>query len=161
MKATDTTSGVYGQLTMSWTCLPLKTLITMANNTQKQMGEIEVGEMVKAIDPVTKEFSNEKVTFVLQSSKSHDLIQITCEDSVILRPTPEHEVWIRRGNESLWSNAIDLKVGDEMLADDLQYKKILSVEPVNYPEGVEVGNISVANAKVYFAEHLLMHNTGA
>jgi hypothetical protein len=160
IQATDTSSGVKGYIVVTWTCLPLKTLISMADGTQKQMGQIEVGEMVKAIDPVTKEFSDEKVTFVLEPSRASDLVKITCEDNIILEPTPEHEVWIRRGSESMWSNAVDLLVGDEMLTDDLQYKKILSVELTNYSDGVEVGNISVANAKVYFAEHLLMHNTG-
>ena len=160
VQATDTATGISGFKVVTWSCLPLKTLISMADGTQKQMGQIEVGEMVKAVDPITKEFSNEKVTFVLDSSRASDLVKITCEDNIVLEPTPEHEVWIRRGSESMWSNAIDLQVGDEMLADDLQYKKILSVALTNYPEGVEVGNISVANAKVYFAEHLLMHNTG-
>jgi hypothetical protein len=160
IRAIDTTSGVYGTINVTWTCLPLKTLITMADNTQKSMGQIEVGEMVKAIDPVTHEFSDEKVTFVLEPNTSYDLIKITCEDNVVLEPTPEHEVWIRRGEQFFWREARDLMVGDQMLADDLQYKSILSVEPINYPEGVKVGNISVANAKVYFAEHLLMHNTG-
>ena len=159
VQASDTTSGVKGYIVVTWTCLPLKTLISMADGTQKQMGHIEVGEMVKAVDPVTKEFSDEKVTFVLESNTSYDLIKIICEGNIVLEPTPEHEVWIRRGEQCFWREARDLMVGDQMLADDLQYKSILSVEPINYPEGVEVGNISVANAKVYFAEHLLMHNT--
>jgi hypothetical protein len=160
IQASDSTSGVKGYINVTWTCLPLKTLISMADGTQKQMGQIQVGDIVRAIDPITHELSNEKVTFVLETSWAHDLIQITCEDSLMLEPTPEHEIWIRRGTDCLWSNAVDLIVGDEMLADDLRYKKVLSVKPINYLEAIEVGNISVANAKVYFAEHLLMHNTG-
>ena len=160
VRATNTATGVYGQLAYTTTCLPLKTLITMADGTQKKMGEIVVGDLVKAVDPFTEEFSNEIVTFLLNTSISHTLIQITCEDNIVLEPTPEHEVWIKRDGITLWSESKDVVVGDELLSDDLTYKKVISVEPINYPEGIEVGNISVANAKVYFAERLLMHNTG-
>ena len=160
IKATDATSGVYGQLTVTWTCLPLTTLITMADGSQKQMGDIQVGDMVRAVDQVTGEVSNEPVTFVLETNTSYDLIRIECEDGIVLEPTPEHEVWIRRDGVTLWSQAKDVLLHDEMLSEGLTYKKVISAAPINYPEGIQVGNISVANAKVYFAERLLMHNTG-
>lgn len=74
---------------------------------------------------------------------------------IILEPTPEHEVWIRRDGITFC-----ILVGDELLSEDLKFVTVTDVEPIHYPDGVEVGNISVANAKVYFAERLLMHNTG-
>lgn len=79
---------------------------------------------------------------------------------IILEPTPEHEVWIRRDGITFWCEATDVLVGDELLSEDLNFVTVTSVEPIHYPEGIQVGNISVANAKVYFAERLLMHNTG-
>ena len=160
VKATHVASGVSGTLNITWTCLPLPTLITMTDNTQQQMGNIKVGDMVKAIDPETHEISNEKVTFVLDTNTSYDLINIECEDNIILAPTPEHEVWINRNGITQWVESKDITINDKLLADDLTYKKVLSVTHINYPEGIQVGNISVANAKVYFAERLLMHNTG-
>jgi hypothetical protein len=159
IKAVNTSNGVAGYLNVTWTCLPLKTLITMMDGTQKSIGSIKVGDIVKAIDPKTQIRSNEKVTFVLDTNTSYNLIKITCEDNIILEPTPEHEVWVKRNGVTLWCESKDVLVDDELLADNLTYKKILTIEQVCYPEGIEVGNISVANAKVYFAERLLMHNT--
>lgn len=158
--ATHTASGVFGNLSINWSCLPLTTLITMADNTQQQMGNIKVGDMVKAIDPETHEISNEKVTFVLDTNTSYDLIRITCANNNTIEPTPEHEVWVRRNGITMWVEAKDILVDDELLSADLSYTNINTIEPIHYPKGVEVGNISVANAKVYFAERLLMHNTG-
>lgn len=159
IKAVNTSNGVAGYLNVTWTCLPLKTLITMMDGTQKSIGSIKVGDIVKAIDPKTQIRSNEKVTFVLDTNTSYNLIKITCEDNIILEPTPEHEVWVKRNGVTLWCESKDVLVDDELLADNLTYKKVLTIEQVCYPDGVEVGNISVANAKVYFAERLLMHNT--
>ena len=158
--ATHVASGVYGTIYVTYTCLPLTTLITMADNTQRQMGKIKVGDMVKAIDPKTHEISNEKVTFVLDTNISYDLIRITCANNNTIEPTPEHEVWVRRDSITMWVEAKDVLVNDELLSADLSYTNINTIEPIHYPEGVEVGNMSVANAKVYFAERLLMHNTG-
>jgi hypothetical protein len=160
IKATHVASGVFGNLAITWTCLPLKTLITMADNTQKPMGEIKVGDIVKAIDPTTYEISNEKVTFVLDTNTSYDLIRITCTNNSIIEPTPEHEVWIRRNGVTMWVESKDVLVDDELLSADLSYTSVTSVDPIHCDDGVQVGNISVANAKVYFAERLLMHNTG-
>ena len=160
IKALDVSSGVYGSKLVTWQCVPLKTLITMADNTQKSMGNIKVGDMVKAINPETYELSNEKVTFVLDTNTSYDLIRITCANNNTIEPTPEHEVWVRRDGITMWVEAKDILVDDELLSADLSYTNINTIEPIHYPEGVEVGNISVANAKVYFAERLLMHNTG-
>lgn len=153
-------NGIAGYLNITWSCLPLTTLITMADNTQQQMGNIKVGDMVKAIDPETHEISNEKVTFVLDTNTSYDLIRITCANNNTIEPTPEHEVWVRRNGITMWVEAKDVLVNDELLSADLSYTNVNTIELMHYNEGVEVGNISVANAKVYFAERLLMHNTG-
>jgi hypothetical protein len=160
VKALDVASGVYGSILVSYACLPMYTLITMSDNTQKLMGDIVVGDTVKAIDPVTNEISNEKVTFVLDTNTSYDLIRITCENNNTIEPTPEHEVWVRRNDTTMWVEAKDVLIDDELLSVDLSYTNISTIEPIHYTQGVEVGNISVANAKVYFAERLLMHNTG-
>jgi hypothetical protein len=160
IKATNVANGIYGTLNVTWTCLPLKTLITMADNSQKRMGDIKVGDTVKAIDPTTHNVSNEKVTFVLDTNTSYDLIRITCANNNTIEPTPEHEVWVRRNGITVWVEAKDILVDDELLSADLSYTNITTIEPIHYPKGVEVGNISVANAKVYFADRLLMHNTG-
>ena len=159
IKATAS-NGITGYLNITWSCLPLKTLITMADNTQKRMGDIKVGDMVKAINPETHELSNEKVTFVLDTNTSYDLIRITCANNNTIEPTPEHEVWVRRNGITMWVEAKDALINDELLSTDLSYTNITAIEPIHSTEGVEVGNISVANAKVYFAERLLMHNTG-
>jgi hypothetical protein len=153
-------NGIAGYINVTWMCLPLKTLITMSDNTQKPMGEIKVGDTVKAIDPTTHEISNEQVTFVLDTNISYDLIRITCTNNSIVEPTPEHEVWIRRNGVTMWVESKDVLVDDELLSADLSYTGVTSVDPIHCDDGVQVGNISVANAKVYFAERLLMHNTG-
>lgn len=160
IKALDVSSGVYGSILVSYACLPLNTLITMSDNSQKALSGISIGDTVKAIDPKTHEISNEKVTFVLDTNTSYDLIRITCANNNTIEPTPEHEVWVRRNGITMWVEAKDILVDDELLSADLSYTNINTIEPIHYTEGVEVGNISVANAKVYFAERLLMHNTG-
>jgi len=160
VKATHVASGVSGILNITWTCLPTHTLITMADNTQNAIGGIKVGDTVKAIDPHTHEMSNEKVTFVLDTNTSYNLIRITCANNSIVEPTPEHEVWIRRNGVTMWVESKDVLVDDELLSADLSYTGVTSVDPIHCDDGVQVGNISVANAKVYFAERLLMHNTG-
>lgn len=160
VKALHVASGVYGSILVSYACLPIHTLITMADNTQNAIGDIKVGDTVKAVDLTTNEISNEKVTFVLDTNTSYDLIRITCANNSIVEPTPEHEVWIRRNGITMWVESKDVLVGDELLSADLSYTVITSVDSIHYDDGVQVGNISVANAKVYFAERLLMHNTG-
>lgn len=141
-------------------CLPIDTEISLLDGTKITLGEVKVGQRVKAVNPDTGEVFEKEVTFLLRRGVASVLTHITFEDGVVIRPTPDHECWVRRNGEGFWTPSAEVRLDDEMMAEDLIYKKVKLVENVEYPEGIEVGNFNVADAHVYFGNGMLLHNTG-
>jgi hypothetical protein len=141
-------------------CLPVDTKISLADGSTIDLGDVKAGQMVKAVNPDTGEVFEKEVTFILRRGIAAELIHVTLEDDAMVKPTPDHECWVRRNGEGLWVPAAEIKLGDQMMVEDLSYKKVIAVERVGYPEGIEVGNFNVADAHVYFGNKILLHNTG-
>lgn len=150
--------GASGSTSWGVVCLPLDTEIQMEDGSKKSMGDIKVGDRVKTYNPDTNEISSNEVTHLLKRHVASELIHIKLENDIEFRATPEHECWIRREDEGMWIMAELIEVNDYMLTEGIEYKKVISVERVEYDEGIEVGNISVADAHVYFANKVLLHN---
>jgi intein/homing endonuclease len=130
----------------------------MEDGSVKPMKDVKVGDRVKTYNPDTDEVSANEVTHLLKRHVASELIHIKLSGGIEFRATPEHECWIRRGDEGMWVMAELIEPGDSMMTEGIEYKVVESTERVEYPEGIEVGNFSVADAHVYFANKVLLHN---
>lgn len=150
--------GASGSTSFGVVCLPLDTEVTMGDGSVKPMKDVKVGDKVKTFDPDTNEISSNEVTHLLKRHVASELIHIKLKNNIEFRATPEHECWIRRKDEGMWVMAELIEPGDFMMTEGIEYKVVESMERVEYEEGIEVGNFSVADAHVYFANKVLLHN---
>lgn len=150
--------GASGSTSWGVVCLPLDTEVTMEDGSVKPMKDVKVGDRVKTYNPDTDEVSANEVTHLLKRHVASELIHIKLAGGIEFRATPEHECWIRREDEGMWVMAELIEPGDSMMTEGIEYKVVESTERVEYPEGIEVGNFSVADAHVYFANKVLLHN---
>jgi hypothetical protein len=136
-----------------------ETLVLMADGSTKPISQVEVGDVVLAVDPETGERGPRKVTR-LWEHEDNELMLVTV-DGKTLKITPNHPLWVV--NRAEWVAAGDLAVGDLLLDDDGTTVQISAVQRVLRP-GVDVHNLTVDDIHTFFVvvggSSLLVHNTG-
>lgn len=146
-------NGVSRSVNCNADCLSVESEIEMADGSKKRLGDLERGETVRTYDPETGEESEKEVAFVLQTVKK-DTIEVKTEKRS-LELTPDHVCYVRREGVDMWFDAHEIKEGDELMTEDLEFEKVLSVEDGGR---TEVSNIEVEDAHVFFADGLFVHN---
>jgi hypothetical protein len=133
-----------------YTCFPAGTKITEKQDFNKPIETIKVNDIVLSRNLETRKLEWKRVTdtYVRQAQK---LIQLTLADGTLLKPTPDHPVYVKGS----WIKASDLKVGDAVLNSDLKEVSIKSIEEI---PGTTVFNFTVEDNHNYFAESILVHN---
>ncbi len=136
-----------------------ETLVLMADGSTKPISQVEVGDMVMAVDPETGERGPRKVT-KLWEHEDNELVLVTVGGKT-LKVTPNHPLWVV--NRAEWVAAGDLRAGDLLLDDDGSTVRIGSVQRV-LQRGVDVHNLTVDDIHTFFVvvggSSLLVHNTG-
>jgi hypothetical protein len=136
-----------------------ETLVLRADGTAKPISQVEVGDMVMAVDPETGERGPRKVT-KLWEHEYNELVLVTVGGKT-LKVTPNHPLWVV--NRAEWVAAGDLRAGDLLLDDDGSTVRIGSVQRV-LQRGMDVHNLTVDDIHTYFVvvggSSLLVHNTG-
>lgn len=136
-----------------------ETLVLMADGTTKPISQVEVGDMVMAVDPETGERGPREVT-KLWEHEDDELVLVSVGGKK-LKVTPNHPLWVV--NRAEWVAASDLRTSDLLLDDDGKAVRISTVQRIVRP-GVDVHNLTVDDIHTYFVvvggHSLLVHNTG-
>lgn len=144
-------------------CFPPGTQILMADGTTKAIEDIEPGDMVLADDPEDEE--NPKAYKVTEHRKNRTrrLIHIDVDQDgdgksdAHYRATGKHPIWT---TERGWQDAVDLKIGDELLTEKLEAVRIIAVAEETIT--IDTYNFSVEGVHTYYVSidgvSVLVHN---
>ncbi len=132
-------------------CLLAGTKVSMADGNNKNIEDIEVGDLVIANDLTTGELMPASVIKLYHHTPSEmtDYYLIINDD---LKVTPNHPMYIN----GKWQHIGDAKVGDVLLGMDGSDVIITSMEVVF--EKVPTYNLEVEEYHTYFANGVLVHN---
>ena len=128
-------------------CFTGDTMITLADGTYHQIKHIELGTKIKTYDDETGKLQNSIVLEVVKVL--HDnLIKYKFSDNTEITATDDHPFYVDE-------NYRTLEVGDEVLNDELNKIKVVSVEKIDGL--IETYNINKTNnGKNYFANRVLV-----
>ena len=137
-------------------CFTAGTLV-YTNEGYRSIEEIEVGELVYAIDLETNELILKPVLskFV---GMSNEIYHIKVNDEII-EVTPKHQFYVI---DKGWVRAYDLEVGD-LLTSEIGNLPIRSIELEKLNEPVTVYNLEVEGLHTYLVTKysILVHNVGS
>lgn len=121
---------------LQWGCLPVGTLVTMADHTQKPIEDIKPHELVLGPDGRPWE------AFGKLTGDEAELIVVTAEDGTVARMTGEHPVIIGSDDQGRprWTAAWHLTVGTSLVTAK-GASKVATVE--RQPYGGKVYNIAL------------------
>jgi hypothetical protein len=129
-------------------CFTGDTLIGMADGSQKSIADVLVGDVVKSYDVDRCVFVDKLVV----EKFAHEVTNYLDIDG--LHVTPEHIVW--SVTAAAWAAAGSLRIGDELMLDTGETKRITSIGFIAEP--VTVYNFEVEEVHTYFAGGVLVHN---
>ncbi|KZE54406.1 hypothetical protein AV540_26370 [Brevibacillus parabrevis] len=121
----------------------------LTDEGEKNIEDIEVGDMVLAKDEETGEQAYKEVTHLYRNDK-----KITYDLSIgdqIIETTENHPFWVEGKG---WVLAADLQVGDELQQSNGNTLKIDKIKKVIHDELVKVYNFSVADFSTYYVSSL-------
>lgn len=137
-------------------CFMAGTQISMADNSFKNIEDVEIGDLVWAWNETSKKLSAQRVSKTFIHDHDGDLVLL--EDSIYV--TPNHPVYV----QGKWKPAGNLEQGDLVLTIEISEeghalfeKRIESPENAGNHSG-HVYNIEVENLHNYFADGVLVHN---
>ena len=157
-------------------CFLPGTMISMADGTEKDIEDINVGDEVLSVvipDLPDEDLGyNEWKTFTSTDEMTNlEVSSATVEhifydymdgyyniNNGLIKVTAEHDFWTFSDGKWRWYNPKQLSVGDKLLDYEGNLISILSIE--NIIGEVEVVNFDVEPLDIYFAGGVLVHNKG-
>ncbi|MFJ1754566.1 polymorphic toxin-type HINT domain-containing protein [Kitasatospora sp. NPDC088134] len=143
---------------------PGDTRVQLADGGSKPIEEVEVGDTVLATDPLTGRTSAEKVTAVVTTPTDADFTDLTVATPAgdrTLTSTRHHPYWDR--STQRWTDAADLKAGEELQQPDGAVVRIAEVR--SYTKPVFTYNLTVDQLHTYYVlagpTAVLVHNAPA
>jgi hypothetical protein len=142
------------------------TPVLMADGTLKPIAEVEFGDMVWATDPETGEEGPRAVIDLIRHAGLHTMVQIKLADGSTIDATDGHPFWVEArglpdepGANGGWAEAIDVRIGDELLNTDGETIEVSSIA-VSVAD-LTAYNLTVAGLHTYYAgdEPVLVHNS--
>ena len=128
-------------------CFTGDTMITLSDGTYQKIKHIELGAKVKTYDVKTGKLQNSAVLEVVKVLHNN-LVKYKFNDNTEIMATDDHPFYVDE-------NYRTLEVGDEVLNDELNKIKVVSVEKVDGL--IETYNINrTNNSKNYFANRVLV-----
>ena len=124
------------------TCFLAGTKILMADNSYKNIEDVNKGDLVKSFEGDAEVIN----TYFHDETDSYLVI------NDLLKLTANHPMYVN----SEWKEAGEIKLGDLLLDKDGNSVPIISIETIE--ETVPVYNLEVAGTHNYYAENLLTHN---
>ena len=133
------------------------TKVLMADGTLKPIRDVEVGDMVRAADPVTNESSTRRVTAVFVHKD--DLLDLVMDDGARISTTGDHRFWSI--NHSDWRRADQFGANDSLLSADSRPAGVAYVDVAAIRNEMAF-NLTVDSIHTYFvavgAVFALVHN---
>ena len=128
-------------------CFTGDTMITLSDGTYQKIKHIELGAKVKTYDVKTGKLQNSAVLEVVKVLHNN-LVKYKFNDNTEIMATDDHPFYVDE-------NYRTLEVGDEVLNDELNKIKVVSVEKIDGL--IETYNINKTdNGKNYFANRILV-----
>ena len=128
-------------------CFTGDTMITLSDGTYQKIKHIELGAKVKTYDVKTGKLQNSAVLEVVKVLHNN-LVKYKFNDNTEIMATDDHPFYVDE-------NYRTLEVGDEVLNDELNKIKVVSVEKIDGL--IETYNINKTdNGKNYFANRVLV-----
>ena len=128
-------------------CFAGDTMITLSDGTYQKIKHIELGAKVKTYDVKTGKLQNSAVLEVVKVLHNN-LVKYKFNDNTEIMATDDHPFYVDE-------NYRTLEVGDEVLNDELNKIKVVSVEKIDGL--IETYNINKTdNGKNYFANRVLV-----
>lgn len=149
-------------------CVAGDSLISMADGTQKQIKDINVGDKVWSYNATTQKLEETTVEGLFKVDRK-EIVQITFADGTSLKITPDHPIFSERGWVAYSTESgriaypdVELQdqgtqIGDLIMSLSLLFdKEIISMQ---YIEGeFETYTLKVQNNSNFFAQSILVHN---
>ncbi|EDY52439.1 YD repeat-containing protein [Streptomyces clavuligerus] len=139
------------------------TEVLMADGTAKNIEDVQVGDMVMALDPETGEWAARQVTHLIRSQGDKQLaeLSIATDDGIEpLTATDNHPFW--SPSERRWIDAADLTAGMTLLTDS--GTTVLVTANRARTERIRVYNLTVDGLHTYYVlaggTPVLVHNCG-
>ncbi|WP_329109367.1 polymorphic toxin-type HINT domain-containing protein [Micromonospora sp. NBC_01699] len=141
------------------------TRVLMADGTTKPIEEVRVGDEVAATDPETGESGTRTVTKEILGTGDKTLVKISIDTdgaagdaSATITATDAHPIWV--ANTASWTNAADLKSGDDVLTPDGARVRVIDI--ATYGAVATVHNLTVDDIHTYYVvaanTPVLVHN---
>ena len=149
-------------------CFPAGTKILMADESYKNIEDVEVGDFVISYDEDSKENVVDLVVDLESPVREH-MCEIVFENGFELKLTNEHPVYTLGGWKSIEPRETEkensdliverLNIGDWVLFENLEYKDVVSIDC--WVENVQTYNLkSIRNNNNFYADGVLAHNKG-
>ena len=150
-------------------CFVKGTKITMRDNSQKNIEDVEIGDLVLTYDIDKKELIK-NVVLATSSPINNNFVRITFEDGTTNENVPDHPYWVvgkgwssHRPDWTKETHDIDceqLNIGDICLKS-IEGKKVIEQKVIKiekYEKEQETYNLTIENTENYFANDILVHN---
>lgn len=136
------------------------TRVLMADGSSKPIEQIDLGDEVWAVDPVTGEEGPRPVTDLITGHGDKTLVEIEVDGETVVA-TDEHPIWV--DSEGRWVDAEDVRPGDLLLDEHGVTLLVGDVDIVDVTDQT-VHNLTVADIHTFFVDAgtdwILTHNTG-
>jgi hypothetical protein len=134
-------------------CFTYDTMITLSDGTHQPIIKIRPGDMIKTYDVENNKIQDSKVLEVIKI-RHDNIVTYTFDDDSTITATDDHPFYIV-GDSEVDSDYRPLKIGDEVLTDELQKLKVVHIEVINKEE-ITYNINSTNNGVNYFANKVLV-----
>jgi RHS repeat-associated protein len=137
------------------------TPVLLADGTSKPIGDIKVGDVVKAADPITNTVLDEPVTQLHRNNDEHfaDLTIRIGGHEAVLRTTVNHLFWDDTAHA--WTPAAAIKPGDRLATTGKAVASVASIR--TYDSRRTMDNLTIARLHTYYVlaagVPVLVHNS--
>ena len=139
----------------------------MADGTEKNIEDVEVGDMVMSLDEETGEYVPQKVLATIIREKSDDLVYVNLSNGTRIGMRAYHPLLTTEGWKSLRPEQAEtvmdvgevplLKVGDILVGYE-ENVNIVSIEKREHIENYNTYNLTIENTHNYIVEGVVAHN---
>lgn len=136
-------------------CFDGESKVLMADNTEKALVDIAIGDMVMTYDEITGEAASNEVT-ALGTVELRNITEITLEDDTVIRMNKYHPMWTEEGWKSIvgYKGMPRLTTNDKLMNNSNEYVAIKSIEDIEI-DTTTYYTLKVANNNNFYVNGIL------
>jgi hypothetical protein len=133
------------------------TPVTMADGREESIADVKLGDKVLATDPETGITEAKPVVALIRHSGKHRMVDLSLSDGSMITTTDHHPFW--DASTRTFSDAIDLRIGDQVLSDNGETLTISGAHV--YERDLTAYNLQIDGIHTYYAgaTPVLVHNS--